>query len=49
VECLSDALSRALRLQQKPLPPGIGAAAANRTSPCARYRWLARRRRWWPF
>jgi hypothetical protein len=49
VERLSDALSRALRLKQKALPPGIGAAAANRASPYERYRWLARRRRWWPF
>jgi excisionase family DNA binding protein len=49
VERLSEALSRALRLKQKALPPGIGAAAADRTHPYERYRWLARRRRWWPF
>jgi len=46
---LSDALSRALRLKHKALPPAVGAAAGSRVRPYERYRWLARRRRWWPF
>lgn len=49
VEHLSEALSRALRTKQKALPPGMGDAAANPSDPYGRYRWLARRRRWWPF
>lgn len=49
VEHLSDALSRALRVKQKALPVGMGDPALNPTDPYARYRWLVRRRRWWPF
>jgi hypothetical protein len=49
VEQLSHALSRALRTQQKALPSGIGDAGVNDRDPYARYRWLARRPRWWPF
>jgi hypothetical protein len=49
VEHLSEALSRALRTKQKALPPGIGQPTVNPDDPYARYRWLARRRRWWPF
>lgn len=47
VERLSEALSRALRLKQRQLPPGMGAQRPE--DPYARYRWLVRRRRWWPF
>jgi hypothetical protein len=49
VEHLSEALSRALRTKQKALPPGMGQPDVNPGDPYARYRWLARRRRWWPF
>jgi hypothetical protein len=49
VEHLSHALSRTLRTRQKALPAGIGQADVNATDPYARYRWLARRKRWWPF
>ena len=46
---LSEALSTALLRKHKALPRGIGAAVADRAHPYERYRWLARRRRWWPF
>ena len=49
VESLSHALSRALRVKQVSLPPGLGAPDANPDDPYARYRWLVRRKRWWPF
>ena len=49
VDQLSHALSRALRSRQKALPVGIGDPGANPGDPYARYRWLARRPRWWPF
>ncbi len=49
VEHLSEALSRALRLKQKSLPEGIGRPGVNANDPYARYRWLARKRRFWPF
>ena len=49
VEHLSHALSRALRVKQVALPPGIGAQHVNDEDPYARYRWLVRRKRWWPF
>jgi len=49
VEHLSEALSRALRTKQKALPAGMGQATVNPTDPYARYRWLVRRKRWWPF
>jgi DNA-binding transcriptional MerR regulator len=49
VEHLSEALSRALKLKQKALPEGMGDPGVNGADPFARYRWLVRRRRWWPF
>lgn len=49
VERLSEALSRALRTKQKALPAGMGQPTVNPTDPYARYRWLVRRKRWWPF
>lgn len=49
VERLSEALSRALRLKQRDLPVGIGDPAERMADPYARYRWLVRRRWWWPF
>ena len=49
VDRLSNALSRALRTRQRALPAGIGAPGSNPGDPYARYRWLTRRRRWWPF
>jgi excisionase family DNA binding protein len=49
VEQLSHALSRALRTRQKALPIGVGDPGTNTGDPYARYRWLARRPRWWPF
>ncbi|MEX2246442.1 MAG: hypothetical protein WEC75_07120 [Dehalococcoidia bacterium] len=49
VDRLSEALSRALRTKQRALPAGVGEPQLNTTDPYARYRWLARRRRWWPF
>ncbi len=48
VERLSEALSRALRTKQKSLPAGMGAPAED-GDPYSRYRWLVRRRWWWPF
>jgi hypothetical protein len=48
VDALSNALSRALRIKQKSLPPGLG-APQNPEDPFERYRWLVRKRRWWPF
>jgi hypothetical protein len=49
VETLSEALARALRIRQKALPPGMGSPDENPQDPYARYRWLVRRRWWWPF
>jgi len=49
VEHLSHALSRALRAKQRELPHGIGDPNDNPKDPYARYRWVARRPRWWPF
>lgn len=49
VERLSAALARALKLKQIALPEGMGDANVNPGDPYARYRWLVRRRRWWPF
>jgi len=49
VENLAEALSRALRMKQRVLPAGIGDPCQNDPDPYARYRWLVRRRRWWPF
>ena len=49
VQHLSEALSRALRVKQKALPVGMGDPALNPTDPYARYRWLVRKRHWWPF
>lgn len=48
VEELSGTLSRALRFQQFELAPEGGRQLAA-PDPYARYRWLVRRRRWWPF
>ena len=49
VEHLSEALSRALKVKQTALPAGMGDPNLNPSDPYARYRWLTRRRRWWPF
>ena len=49
VEQLSHALSRALKTKQRALPAGMGETHVNPTDPYARYRWVARRPRWWPF
>ena len=49
VDHLSGALSRALRIKQRALPSGMGDPAENPIDPYARYRWLVRRHRWWPF
>jgi hypothetical protein len=49
VEHLSEALARALKVKQRALPAGMGEASVNPEDPYARYRWLVRRRRWWPF
>lgn len=48
VDQLSHALSRALRTKQRALPAGMGEPDVNPKDPYARYRWLRRRRRWWP-
>jgi hypothetical protein len=49
VERLAEALSRALRVKQRVLPTGMGEPYLNPNDPYARYRWLVRRRKWWPF
>lgn len=49
VERLSEALARALRMEQRSLPEGIGDPSAAPVDPYGRYRWLARKHRWWPF
>lgn len=49
VEHLSEALARARRLHRRSLPVGVGQPDGNPDDPYERYRWLARRRRWWPF
>ncbi|MEX0749924.1 MAG: hypothetical protein WD359_03870 [Dehalococcoidia bacterium] len=48
VEHLSEALARALKTKQRALPEGMGQPTLNPGDPYARYRWLARRKRWWP-
>lgn len=49
VQRLSEALARALRMKQRSLPTGIGDPSADPVDPYGRYRWLARKHRWWPF
>jgi excisionase family DNA binding protein len=49
VDHLSEALARALKVKQRALPAGMGEASVNPEDPYARYRWLVRRKRWWPF
>lgn len=49
VEQLSHALSRALKTKQRALPAGMGETDVNPDDPYARYRWIARKPRWWPF
>jgi hypothetical protein len=46
---MAHALSRALRTKQRALPAGMGEPDVNPKDPYARYRWLRRKRRWWPF
>lgn len=46
---LSEALARALKTKQRMLPHGMGQPDLNPADPYARYRWLVRRKRWWPF
>ena len=48
VERLSNALARALRQRQTLPPDGAPDAASDDDAPYARYRWLARKRTWWP-
>lgn len=49
VEQLSDALARTLKMKQQASPSGMARPAQDVRDPYARYRWLARRKRWWPF
>ena len=49
VDQLSHALSRALKTKQRALPAGMGETDVNPDDPYARYRWIARKPRWWPF
>ena len=49
VEDLSEALARALRTRQRSIPAALRLAVAEGAHPYAPYRWLSRRRRWWPF
>jgi excisionase family DNA binding protein len=49
VEHLLRALARTATRRPKALPPDIGGPQSNPDDPYGRYRWLARRRRWWPF
>ncbi len=49
VDQLSHALSRALKTRQRALPAGMGDPDVNPADPYARYRWIARKPRWWPF
>jgi hypothetical protein len=49
VEELSGALSRALRSHQQSVPLQAAIAVDSQQDPYARYRWLVRKRRWWPF
>ncbi len=49
VDQLSHALSRALKTKQRALPAGMGETDVNPADPYARYRWVARKPRWWPF
>ena len=44
-----NALARALKQKQTALPDGAADGAVEVDTPYARYRWLARKRRWWPF
>jgi hypothetical protein len=46
---LSDALSRAHDTRQRTSPSKMSRPRVNPQDPYARYRWLVRRRRWWPF
>jgi hypothetical protein len=48
IESLSQALARALRAHQKTVPLRVAVSAATPEEPYARYRWLVRKRRWWP-
>lgn len=49
VDQLSHALSRALKTKQRALPAGMGEVDVNPADPYARYRFIARKPRWWPF
>jgi hypothetical protein len=50
VEQLSEALAHALKVKQQAAPThGMRRPIVNRGDPYARYRWLVRRKRWWPF
>jgi excisionase family DNA binding protein len=49
VEHLSDALAQALKAKQRAAPAGMTRPVVNPDDPYARYRWLVRRKRWWPF
>lgn len=47
VQRLAEALARALRTKPTVAPSALGGPTG--VNPYSRYRWLARRRRWWPF
>jgi hypothetical protein len=49
IDQMAHALSRALRTKQRALPAGMGEPDVNPKDPYARYRWLRRKHRWWPF
>jgi hypothetical protein len=49
VEYLSEALSQALKSRQQAAPTRMTRPVVNPDDPYARYRWLVRRKRWWPF
>lgn len=48
VDMLAKALRSALRMKQMSTPTGRLDRHAATDDPYARYRWLVRRRRWWP-
>lgn len=48
IDVLAKALRSALRMKQMSTPTGGFDRRANDDDPYARYRWLVRRRRWWP-